>query len=132
MPQATDLVVKNGASTPVDKTFTLVSPAAGDGGVALWYLKEGAVSAAFLSFTAAAHKTANGSRKLTLRFAQPSSYVDSVTGKTMVGPKALATVTVSIPDDFPEASKNDFVAFAANLVSHPLVKTSMRDAYSFT
>lgn len=30
MPQATDLVIKNGAGTPVDKTFTLMAPAAGD------------------------------------------------------------------------------------------------------
>lgn len=132
MPQATDIVVKNGATTPVDKTFTLVSPAAGDGGVALWYLKEGPVSAAFIAFTASAHKTGNASRKLNLRLTFPSSYTDVSTGKTVLGPRALVNFTVSIPDDFPESAKNDLSAFTANLINHSLVKAAARDAYSFT
>lgn len=130
MPQATDIVIKNGATTPVDKTFTLVSPAAGDGGVALWYLKEGTVSAAFIAVTASAHKTGNASRKLNLRLSFPSSFVDG--GKTVLGPRALVNLTVSIPDDFPESAKSDFTAYTANLVNHPLIKAAIRDAYSFT
>lgn len=132
MPKATDIVIKNGAPTPVDKTFTLVSPAAGDGGVALWYLKEGPVSAAFITVTASAHKTGNASRKLSLRLSYPSSYTDASTGRTVLGPRALVNFTVSIPDDFPESAKNDLSAYIANLINHPLVKGATRDAYSFT
>lgn len=131
MPQATDIVIQNGATTPVDKTFTLVSPAAGDGGVALWYLKEGSVSAAFVAVTASAHKTGNASRKLNLRLSFPSSYTD-VSGRTVVGPRALVNLTVSIPDDFPESAKDDLSAFTANLINHSLIKAAVRDAYSFT
>lgn len=132
MPQATDIVIQNGAPTPVNKTLTLVSPAAGDGGVALWYLKEGAVSAAFIAVTASAHKTGNASRKLNLRLSFPSSFVDAQTGKTVLGPRALVNLTVSIPDDFPESDKAHMTAYTANLINHVLVKAAVRDAYSFT
>lgn len=131
MPQATDIVIQNGAPTPVAKTFTLVSPAAGDGGVALWYLKEGSVSAAFVAVTASAHKTGNASRKLNLRLSYPSSFTDG-SGKVVLGPRALVNLTVSIPDDFPESEKAHMTAYTANLINHLVVKAAVRDAYSFT
>ena len=132
MPQAIDLTVKNGAATAVDKTFSLVTPASGDGGIAQWALKEGSISAVFPTFTASAGKTGNKSRKLTMRLAVPSSYTDGVTGLTNVGSGLLCTWTVSIPQDFPEAMKADATAFIVNLTQHPLVKAMIRDAYSAT
>lgn len=132
MPQATNITVKNGASTPVDKTFILVTPAAGDGGIAAWALKEGPISSVFPTITASAHRTANKSRKLTLKFRLPSSYNDAVTGLTSVGSAAEANISISMPDTFPEALKNDFVAFAANIVGNQLVKELMHDAYPAT
>lgn len=128
MPQAIDLVVKNGASTPVDKTFTLISPAAGDGAVATWFLKEGSISAVFPRFTASARKGQN-SRLLTLKVSTPASYTDTVTGLTNVNTVAEMNVTFKVPDNFPEALKSDQVAFALNLMSTPLVKAMIRDAY---
>ena len=47
MPQAIDIVIYNGASTPVEKTFTLIAPAAGDGSYANWRLKEGTIASVF-------------------------------------------------------------------------------------
>lgn len=133
MPQAVNLVVKNGAATPVDKTFTLITPAAGDGGVALWSLKEGPISAVFPSFTASSTRVAkSGTRKLHLKFRLPSSYTESVTGLTAVGSQCEINFDVRVPQDFPEALKNDFVAFAANLFSTPLVKELVRDAVPAT
>ena len=132
MPQAINLTIKNGASTPVDKTFSLVTPAAGDGGIAQWALKEGSISAVFPQFTASAGKTTNKSRKLTMRLSVPSSYTDAVTGLTNVGSGLLCTWTVSIPQDFPEAMKDDATAFIVNLTQHPLVKAMIHDAYSAT
>lgn len=128
MPQATNLVVKNGAATPIDKTFALITPAAGDGGVARWALKEGAISSVFPTFTAQSNATTNASRKLTTKLRVPSSYTDSVTGRTLVGSGAEANVTVSVPNDFPEALKNDFVAFVTNILTTALLKEMFRDA----
>ena len=129
MPQAIDLIVQNGAA--VNKTFTLISPAAGDGGVAQWALKEGTISAVFPAFTSSSSSKPKG-RNLKLKFTHPSSYTDAVTGLTMVNNRAEINISVSIPSDFPEASKNDFVAFCANLINHAFVKSLIRDAVPAT
>lgn len=127
MPQATDLVVKNGAATPVDKTFTLLSPAAGNGSVAMWALKEGTIASVFPRFTASA--TRNGqSGKLRMKLVIPSSYTDTVTGLTVVKSAFMIETTVAVADDFPEANKNDAVAYHGNIINHPLIKGMMRDA----
>lgn len=132
MPQAVNLVLNNGATTPVAKTFHLISPAAGDGGVATWALKEGVISSVFPRLTAAAARTNNASRKLTVKFRLPSSYTESVTGRTMVGSAAEMNATFSIPGDFPEALKGDFVAFATNALRSALFQEMIRDAINAT
>lgn len=132
MPQAVDLIVNNGAPTPVAKTFTLISPAAGDGSMATWALKEGTIAAVFPIYTALASKTSNASRKLTLKLRLPSSYTEAATGRTMVASAAEVNISVSVPGDYPEALKADFVAFLTNLMAHSLTKAMVRDAVSAT
>jgi hypothetical protein len=132
MPQAANITVKNGAGTPVDKIFTLYGPAAGDGSIAKWALKEGLISSVFPTFTASARQSGNQGRNLQLKLRIPSSYTDSVTGLTKVGSAFEANVAVAVPDDFPEALKNDAVAFTANLLNHALVKELIRDALPAT
>lgn len=131
MPQAIDLFVDNGATTPVEKTFTLISPAAGDGAIAMWALKEGAISSVFPRLTASARK-GQKSRMLTVKMALPSSFTDTVTGLTNVSSSAEMNVTFKIPDDFPESLKNDFVAFNLNILRTPLFVAMIRDAYGAT
>lgn len=128
MPQAIDLVINNGAGTPVAKTFTLLTPSAGDGSIAEWALKEGAISAVFPRITSTAQRTGNGSRNVKIKLRVPSSYTDTVTGKTLVGSAFEFNGTASVPDDFPEALKSDATAFVKNLVAHALVQAMMRDA----
>lgn len=124
--QATDIVVKNGSS--VDKTFKLINPAAGLGGIATWNLKEGTISAVFPALTYAATKNGNGVRTGQLKFSMPSSFADSVTGLTSVGTRAEAHVTVKMPDTFPEALKDDFIAFTVNIINDALIRGCLRDA----
>lgn len=131
MPQAVDITVKNGAATPVDKTFTLVSPAAGDSGIALWALKEGVISGVFPQLTAQARVTATA-RVLKVKLRLPSSYTETVTGRTMVGSRAEMNVDFTVPEDFPEALKGDYVAFSVNLLNSTLLKSMIRDAYPAT
>lgn len=128
MPQATDIIINNGAGTPVAKTFTLLTPSAGDASVAEWALKEGAISSIFPRITSSAARTSNGSRNVKVKLRLPSSYTDTVTGKTLVGSAFELNVTASVPDDFPEALKNDAVAFTTNLMAHALIKAMVRDA----
>lgn len=130
MPQATDLTVKNGAN--VDKTFTLTAPAAGMGGIAMWALKEGTISAVFPTLTARAVTNGNDVNHLRVKFELPSSYTDTVTGLTNVGTGVLMDANFRVPSDFPEALKNDYVAFAVNLLNTALLKAMIRDGLSAT
>ena len=132
MPQATDLVINNGAATPVAKTFSLYNPAAGDNAIAMWKLKEGTISKVFPTITVAARATGNQSRKLQIKMKIPSSYLDAVTGLTAVGSAFEFDASISVPDDYPESLKNDAVAFVANLMNHTLIKQAGRDATPLT
>lgn len=137
MPQAQDITVKNGAATPVDKTFTLLTPASGYGSIAEWALKEGTISSVFPTFTAAASKSARSkaegpANKLRIRFRMPSSFTDSVTGLTNVGSAFEFNGNVTVPDDFPEALKADAAAFVGNLLTNALVKALVKDGLPAT
>lgn len=132
MPQATNVTVKNGATTPVDKTFQLVSPASGDGSLASWVLKEGAVSSSFPSVTYSSTVSGNGARTAKMKIRVPSSYVEAATGQTIVGPWVEGNLSVNVPGAFPEASKDDAIAFIVNLIGHNAFKTALRDAYPLT
>lgn len=132
MPQATSLVVKNGAATPVDKTFDLITPAAGDGSLAQWALKEGVISSVFPTLTAMTGRTNNSSRNLKIKLRLPSSYTDSVTGRTLVASGAEMNATFSVPGDFPEILKADFVAYCTNVLMTGLFKDMIRDAIPAT
>lgn len=130
MPAATDLVLNNGAGTPVAKTFTLVSPAAGDNSLATWALKEGTISSVFPKISSLARKVGGDvpSRRSQWSLYIPSSYTDSVTGLTRVGSGMSAEIKVTVADDFPEALKNDAVAFLMNLAANAAVfQAAVRD-----
>lgn len=132
MPQATDLVINNGAGTPVAKTFTLYAPAAGDGSYANWRLKEGAISSVFPRIAMLARPTGNNARKSVVKLQIPSSYTDTVTGLTKVGSAFDVELNVTVPDDFPESLKNDAVAFTKNLIAHAVTQAVIRDGQPAT
>jgi len=132
MPAAVDLVLNNGAGTPVAKTFTLYAPSAGDNSVATWKLKEGTIASVFPLITASARSTGNQSRKMQGKLKLPSSYTDTVTGLTKVGSAFEFDFSASVPDDFPEALKADAIAFAKNLIAHTLIQSMMRDGQPAT
>lgn len=138
MPQAVDLVLNNGAGTPVAKTFSLLAPAAGYGSLAEWALKEGTISSVFPRITAMAQNSSGSasrasSKSVRIKFRMPSSYTDPATGLTNVASAFEADLRVSVPADFPEALKNDAVAFTTNLIAFSgLVKAMIRDGLPAT
>lgn len=132
MPQAANLVLKNGAATPVDKTFTLLSPAAGYGSMAEWALKEGAISSVFPRISVLVRPgngptNRAGSKVTQVRVKVPSSYTDTVTGLTNVASAFEANISVTVPTDYPEALKDDAIAFLANCLASALVKSVIKD-----
>jgi hypothetical protein len=44
-----------------------------------------------------------------------------------VGSRFEADISVTVPDDFPEALKNDAVAFVKNLAANTIIQAVMRD-----
>ena len=129
MPQATNLVIKNAAN--VDKTFTLLAPAAGDSSWANWRLKEGETSLAFARF-AISTRAGNNARKANIKLQIPSTYADTRTGLPVVASTFDMNVDITVPDGFPESMKDDAVAFAANFMANTLVKAVVRDAIPAT
>lgn len=131
MPQANNLVIANGATPPVDKTFTLLNPAAGLNSTADWALKEGAVSAVFPRLSAlVSNVNAPGrapSKRTSLKVRVPSSYVDSATGQTMVGSAVEANISITVPSDFPESAKAHAIAYVQNFTKHAVVTSMVSD-----
>lgn len=125
MPQATTLTINNAAA--VAKTFTLVSPSAGYGGVADWALKEGAFSTVFPILTASATKSSNASRVCKVKLKVPAFATDSTTGLPTAIRNMEFNVTSSVPDLFPEAAKADAIAYFVNIVAAALIKEMLRD-----
>lgn len=131
MPQGTNIVVKNGAG--VDKTFAFVIPSAGDKSMALWQLKEGSFKTLFPALQSQSQRNSSTkARSLEMNVTVPSSYTDSVTSLAQVGPKFFASIKVVVPDEYPEALKDDAVAYVTGLLSSALAKAMMRDAVSAT
>lgn len=130
MPQATDLIIKNAAG--VDKTFALMTPASGDGGIARWALKEGTISSVFPTVTVSANTSPRDARQCHIKIHVPSSYTDSVTGLTNVATGCEFNGKMAIPNTFPEASKADWVAYVSGIISHALMKAVYKDGFPAT
>lgn len=130
MPQATDLIIKDAAGT--NKTFALITPAAGDGGIARWALKEGTISSVFPTITVSANATSRNARNAHIKIHVPSSYTDSVTGLTNVNGGPEANIKLAMPNDFPEALKPNWVAYVVGAVQTALMQGIIKDATSAT
>lgn len=133
MPQATDLVINNGAGTPVAKTFTLVAPAAGINGVAMWELQEAANSSVFPSLSAVLRPDSQIKGMTSVfKWKVPQSYTDADTSLVLRGAVAEAILTIKMPDAFPEAEKANFAAYIFNGVNLTSVKAFLRGRVAFT
>lgn len=129
MPQAKNIIVKDAAN--VDKTFTLMAPAAGDDSLATFRLKQGASSVVFptLSVSTSAKPS---SRNLHLKFTIPSAYTDPTTGQPFVKNRAEMNLRLAIPNDFPEAAKGDLVAYIVNIIGHADIRAALTDCVPLT
>lgn len=130
MPQAADLTVQNGAG--VDKTFTLLSPAPGNGSPAEWAQKTGATSTAYPTFSLSAQKTQNRSRQVRVKTRVPAVYTSVTTGLPVVSSIVEFNGTFTVPDDFPDDQKDDAVAYATNVLATTIVKACLRDGLPAT
>lgn len=122
MSKQTNLVVKNGASTPVDVTFTAVTPSSGFGTLAIWQVISGAARSMYRTFTSETRVNSNGTTVVTTKLTVPSFYTDPVTGLPVALEAAEVHARVRIPKNFPVSDIDDVAAFAGNLLSTALMK----------
>lgn len=117
-----NITIYNGATTPVAKTFKLVSPASGYDTWANWRLQEAAVSAAFPAIAFMTKKPTPTYQKQQLKVRVPYSYVNASTGQTVVTDFPFEmNVEFRMSRDMPEAAKPDAVAYAFNVFKDPQI-----------
>lgn len=130
MPQQQNIVVKNGATTPVDKTFTALVPSAGDGARALWRLQEGPVVGVQPSFQSfAGPNKARNARHLDLIIQVPS-YAVAPDGTIRTNGTFHVAMTATIPNSYLEADKANTIAYVQNLIASPAVKDMLMQGIS--
>lgn len=122
MPAIQNLVVKNGAATPVDVTFTAVTPSAGFGALAIFQQIAGAARSMYNTFTVMVSRNAAGTTITKTKLTMPAHYVDPVTSLPVLLSKAEVNVDIRVPKDFPVADLDNLAAFAGNLISTTLLK----------
>lgn len=122
MTAIANLTVKNGAATPVDVTFTAVTPASGFGSIAIWQVIAGAARSMYRTFTTSVARNGAGTTIVKTKLTIPSFYTDPVSGLPILRSQAEVNVDVRVPKDFPVSELDDVAAFAGNLLSTALIK----------
>lgn len=128
MPQAINITIKDGQSTPADCLFTLLTPAAGNS-PAVWSAKTKGPTSASQPRVELSGEGFRGGRKLRLTVKVPA-YVTGTDGKVSLIDNFHFSGQVTIPDTVPVAFRADAVAYIGNLLSHALIKETLTDGYA--
>lgn len=132
MPNLADITVKKNDGT-TDIVYTGVVPSAGDKSPAIW--RSNSVG------TAQAHKPEllvsgqfNGprtARRLTIKYFYPSLVTGS-DGRTSVSDRAIADVTVTLPQGMADTDINEFGSQFVNLLASSLGRSMVKSGYAAT
>lgn len=115
MPQQSAIVVKDVDGT-TDVTFATITPAAGNGGVAEWALKEGGSPAGYVKLTLVSDRTGVPGRRNRMKMQVPVSWVDADTGLRIRGKFVEFDGTFTVPDEVPDAVRARAQALIGNVV----------------
>lgn len=123
MSQApTTIVVKDASNA--DVTFTLISPAAGDGGTAVYKNKSGDDPRYFATLLVTSRSTKSG-RASQIRLTRPRSPLPGDNGGP-VAEKFYKTEVVA-PDLIPESQRDDDAVLWKNLQANASIQAVLRD-----
>lgn len=128
MPQAANITIKDGQSTPADTLFTLLTPAAG-GNPAVWTAKTKGPTAATQPRVDVSSEGFKGGRKVRVTVKVPV-YVTGTDGMVRLIDSFHFTGQVTLPDTVPSANRSDGVAYTANLFSTALMKEVLSEGYA--
>jgi hypothetical protein len=119
----TNIVVPNGAATPVNKTFTVSRSAAGDESAVL-FVREGTSQSAFpkLEYSTKSAQAGNvRGRQGVVTLLIPYGYTD-VNGVFVKQGQVTFTGRETVPDDAPDAVRKDLSAFIGGIYGNQQVK----------
>jgi hypothetical protein len=122
MSAISNIVLNNGAATPVAKTFVPVQKFGGAKQPAVWKLKEGSSPLAWCRVEITETRTSRGSRRVEYKILVP--YVADVDGVPTLVSTALfdsRTGGFIIPDTAVQSQIDDLYAFAKNLAAHAVM-----------
>lgn len=128
MPQASNFTIKNGASTPVDVTFTNLQPAGGNLPAVYQARSAGPNSAAQPKIAVSASGSTK-TREVRQTIRTPY-YVTGADGLIKVVDNCFTEVRTVIPDTCPATTRNDHAAFVANSLTVPQIRESQQDGYA--
>lgn len=119
-----NLIIKNGATTPVDKTFEAQISQNGETEAARWFERTAGVYTGFLKYSLLVRRGngTNGSTKVVINLQQPKLNMDSVLKHT-----SLAKVEFTIPDTATLDERRDLLAFVKNALSTPDFVSAVHD-----
>lgn len=128
---ATNLVVKNAAG--VDKTFTVITPAAGDGSIAEWQdLTAGLTPSVRPAITYSTRRNGNAARKGDFKVVVPVGFTNPDTGLVERVVRWEADVRLTVPDNCPDTVCADGAAFVGNALALTVIKALTQRAYPAT
>lgn len=122
MTQISNIVVKNGATTPVDVTFKPYQPQSGSD-VALWYLATAETRDRWVRLTLSVRKTANKAMRHKLGFNIPYFNSEGI----QVGSIPFSGEMV-LPDNAPLSVINDAAAYVSNIYGNTLIQDTIKTA----
>lgn len=128
MPQAANFTVLDGAATPADTLFTLLTPASGKS-PAVWVAKSKGPTVATQPKVDVSTTGTKVGRSLRLSFRLPY-WVTGTDGRVSVVDSLFASLNVVVPDTVPDANRDDFVALLANIIANEIVREMIRDGHS--
>lgn len=131
MPQATNLTINDGQTTPVARTFTLITPGA-DGEFARWRAKLTgfAYSDPTMRFRARVSEGPKPARKADVQWKIPYSTLNATTGIRDVHSTVEFNGSLTMPDNFPENMRPDAIAYIRNGMD--ALVAGLLDAESYT
>lgn len=124
MANQANLVLNNGAATPVAKTFTPYQPYGGKDRPAVWLLKEGSTPLAHVRIEVSMQRNAQGTTRITPKIIVPYVTNDIVAGPKLVSKAIYDTASGGyvIPENAVQTQIDDLEAYSKNLMTSTVIR----------
>lgn len=122
-----DIVIGDGQSTPVNRTFEVFTPQVGIN-PALLLQKAGGITKLNERMELSMRRSGSGTAYRFDGVVKLPRVVDTV---TQVSQTAIIEFKVIIPDGFTQTQRNDIAAYLKNLASHATIQSAVKQVNSF-